>query len=184
MCNYNHWYICNCGVFITHLMFSAMDCRPRIEFATAVKAAAGNAVMYFFEPCQVVSGALIFDSAVGAKRIPGGSVDSVVAEVATMLMMVESFCNAHGGCTSVEVVEVPVACVEDICVVALGDGRVHVFSHGKYYGGEVPPSACDEKLKRAAEEVRIYAEREGAERRLYTVEKLGRPGVKKVYLTM
>jgi len=172
-------YIYNRGVFIIHLVFYAMDCRPRIELATAVKAAAGDAVMYAFEPCQAVSGALIFDPAVGARRVPGGRVDSVVAEVATMLMLVEGFCNAHGGCASVEVVEVPAACVEDKCAVALGDGRIHVFSQGKYYGEEVPPSPCSEELRRAAEEVRVYAEREGAERRLYTIEKLGRPGVKR-----
>jgi len=151
--------------------------------ATAVKAVAGNAVMYIFEPCQSVDGALVFDPAVGVKRIPGDRVDSVVAEVATVLMLVEGFCNAHGGCSSVEVVEVPAACVEDKCAVALGDGRVHMFSQGRYYGGEVPPSPCSEELRRAAEEVRIYAERKGAERRLYTIEKLGRPGVKKAYFT-
>jgi len=161
-----------------------VDCRPRVELATAVKAVASGATMYVFEPCQAVSGALIFDPAVGVKRVPGDRVDSVVAEVSTMLILVESFCSAHGGCNTVEVVEVPAACVGDICVVALGDGRVHVFSQGKYYGGEVPPSACGEKLERAAEEVRIYAKREGAERRLYTIEQLGRLGVKKVYFTM
>jgi len=176
-------YIYNRDVFITHRVCGAVDCRPRVELATAVKAVASGAAMYVFEPCQAVSGALIFDPAVGVKRIPGGRVDSVVAEVSTMFMLVEGFCNAHGGCNTVEVVEVPAACVGDICAAALGDGRVHVFSQGKYYGGEVPPSACGEELKRAAEEVRIYAEREGAERRLYTVERLGRPWVKKAYLT-
>ena len=172
---------------------SETKCAWDVEFTSATKATAKDgATLYLFEPCQAVSGGLIFAPDGTVKRIPeeDGEVRSVLLEVVKHVDLVVSFCGARGGCVAIEQVEFPPICVSDVCVVALGNA-VHVLTKTQYLG--VAPKAslngtpCAEAVLAAIDELQKYVrgtvEKWGStEAKLLKVAELARPRIAEVYI--